>query len=36
MSQSATTLIETDNVYTDVETLTGITFAEGNTYTMQV
>ena len=36
MAQSATTVIETDGVYTDVETLTGITFAEGNTYTMQV
>ena len=36
MAQSATTVIETDGVYTDVETLTGVTFAEGNTYTMQV
>lgn len=36
MAQSATTKIETDGVYIDVETLTGITFTEGNTYTMQV
>ena len=34
--QSSTTIIETNGVYTDVETLTGITFVQGNTYTMQI
>ena len=34
--QSATTIVETNGTYEDVETLTGITFASGTTYTMQV